>query len=245
MIANNRTLIIGAGPAGLAAGYALAKRGQEVCVLEADPEYVGGISRTVRHKGFRFDIGGHRFFSKSREVEDFWTEVLPNDMLVRPRSSRIYYRGHFFAYPLRPVEAFMTLGPFESARCALSFMRARIRPVPAPKSFEDWVVNQFGRRLFEIFFKTYTEKVWGMSCSEISAEWAAQRIKGLSLWGAIRNSFRRRPQEDASKVVRTLINSFRYPRHGPGMLWETCADKIKAMGGQVLLDRRVTECVRD
>lgn len=239
-------VIIGAGPAGLAAGYVLTGQGRDVCILEADPEYVGGISKTVQYHGFYFDIGGHRFFSKSQRVEQFWTEVLPNDMLVRPRSSRIYYRGRMFSYPLRPLEAFWKLGPIESARCILSYIWARIRPVENPVSFEDWVVNEFGRRLFEIFFKTYTEKVWGMSCADISAEWAAQRIKGLSLWRAIQESFRVQPAgQDPAKVVKTLIGTFRYPRRGPGMLWEACARKIRQRGGAVLLDRRVTGCSYD
>ena len=162
----------------------------------ATPEYVGGISRTVNYKGFHFDIGGHRFFSKSREVEDLWTEIAGDDMLDRPRSSRIYYRGQFFTYPLKPFEALSKLGLVESVRCVLSFLAARLRPTRNPKTFEDWVTNQFGKRLFRIFFKTYTEKVWGMSCNEISADWAAQRIKGLSLGSAIKHALfaKRKPE---------------------------------------------------
>ncbi len=180
-----KAIVAGAGPAGLTAAYQLAKQGLPVLVLESDPQYVGGLARTVDYKGFGFDIGGHRFFSKSREVEELWTEIAGADLLARPRSSRIYYRGQFFAYPLKPFEALAKLGVVESTLCMLSFLRARIHPKPDPKSFEDWVSNQFGARLFRIFFKTYTEKVWGMSCSEISADWAAQRIKGLSLGLAI------------------------------------------------------------
>src|SRR5207245_4184550 len=161
--------IIGAGPAGLTAGYLLAKQGVEVTILEADPCYVGGIARTAQYKGFRFDIGGHRFFSKAKEVEDFWTEILPDDMLERPRSSRIYYNGKFFAYPLKGAEALMKLGPIEAALCVASCAKARLMPVRDPKNVEDWVSNQFGERLFRIFFKTYTEQVWGMSCKDISA----------------------------------------------------------------------------
>src|SRR3954471_20829508 len=201
--------IIGAGPAGLTAAYLLSKKNVPVTVLEADPEYVGGISRTARYKGFHFDIGGHRFFSKSKEVEDLWTELLPDDMLVRPRSSRIYYRGKFFAYPLRAVEALRKLGVVEATLCVLSYLKARLFPVKAPRSFEDWVVNRFGRRLFSIFFKTYTEKVWGMSCKEISADWAAQRIKGLSLASAIRNALLPRRQAPGRQdVIKTLIDTF-------------------------------------
>ena len=242
----NKAVIIGAGPAGLTAAYLLAKEGQPVTVLEADAEYVGGISRTVRYKGFHFDIGGHRFFSKSKEVEDFWTEILRDDLLNRPRSSRIYYNGKYFSYPLKAFEALTKLGVFESARCVASYAWARVSPNPNEKSFEDWVSNRFGKRLFSIFFKTYTEKVWGMSCKEISADWAAQRIKGLSLASAIKNAvLPKKKPKNRSEVIKTLIDTFRYPRKGPGMMWERCAEKIRAMGGQVLLGRRATRCVFD
>src|SRR5205823_3511668 len=188
LMSGKSVAIIGAGPAGLTAAYLLCKEGVPVTVIEADPELVGGIARTASYKGYHFDIGGHRFFSKSKEVEDLWTELLPADMLDRPRSSRIYYNGRFFSYPLKAGEALRKLGIFESARCMLSYFKARLFPVKNPKHFEDWVSNQFGKRLFNIFFKTYTEKVWGMSCKEISADWAAQRIKGLSLWSAVKNA---------------------------------------------------------
>src|SRR5437763_345893 len=235
--------IIGAGPAGLTAAYLLSKNEVDATVLEADPVYVGGISRTATYKGFHFDIGGHRFFSKSKEVNDFWSEILPNDMLVRPRSSRIFYGGKFFAYPLRPFEALFKLGVGRSILCVLSWMKARVMPVPDPRNFEDWVSNQFGKRLFKTFFKSYTEKVWGMSCKEISADWAAQRIKGLSLGSAIKNAlFPRRQPKDSSKVIKTLINSFKYPRRGPGMMWETCAEKTRALGGVIEMGCRVTRC---
>jgi protoporphyrinogen oxidase len=238
-----KAVIVGAGPAGLTAAYQLAKQGVPVVVLESDPEYVGGISRTVNYKGFRFDIGGHRFFSKSRDVEDLWTEIAGDLMLERPRSSSIYYRGQFFAYPLKPFEALTKLGFFESILCVLSFAKARLHPTPNPKSFEDWVVNQFGERLFRIFFKTYTEKVWGMSCQEISADWAAQRIKGLSLASAIKHALlpKRKPRS-RKDVVKTLIDTFRYPRKGPGMMWEACAGKIRQMGGEIRLGRSVVGC---
>jgi protoporphyrinogen oxidase len=238
-----KAVIVGAGPAGLTAAYELSKQKAPVVVLESDSEYVGGISRTVNYKGFHFDIGGHRFFSKSREVEDLWTEIAGPDMLDRPRSSRIYYRGEFYSYPLKPFEALSKLGLLESTRCMLSFSKARLHPTENPKSFEDWVVNQFGRRLFEIFFKTYTEKVWGMSCQEISADWAAQRIKGLSLGSAIKHALlpQRKPK-DRSQVVKTLIDTFRYPRRGPGMMWETCAEKVRKLGSSVVMDRKVIGC---
>jgi protoporphyrinogen oxidase len=241
-----KAVIVGAGPAGLTAAYELAKAGQRVVVLEADPEYVGGISRTVNYHGYRFDVGGHRFFSKSQEIEDLWTEILGPDLLQRPRSSRIYYGGQFYAYPLKPFEALAKLGVVESCLCFLSFLRARIHPIRDPKSFEEWVVNQFGRRLFRIFFKTYTEKVWGMSCKDISADWAAQRIKGLSLGRAIRNGLlpKQIPAARAG-VVKSLIDTFRYPRLGPGMMWETCARKVRDMGSEVVLGRHVIACSYD
>src|SRR2546423_7243772 len=236
-----KIVIIGAGPAGLTAGYLLSKNDLDVLVVEADPVYVGGISRTVTYKGFHFDIGGHRFFSKSKAVEDLWTEILPNDMLMRPRSSRIFYGGKFFSYPLKPVEALLKLGVFKSILCVLSWLKARLFPVRNPRNFEEWVSNQFGKRLFNTFFKSYTEKVWGMSCKEISADWAAQRIKGLSLGSAIKNALvPQRYNGDRSKVIKTLINCFRYPRRGPGMMWEACAEKTKAMGGTIETGCKVT-----
>ena len=194
-----KAIIVGAGPAGLTAAYELSKKGQPTLVLESDTQYVGGISRTVEYHGYRFDIGGHRFFSKSQEVEDLWTEILGADLLQRPRSSKIYYRGEFYSYPLKTFEALRKLGFLESTLCVLSFLKARLTPTRQPKSFEDWVVNQFGERLFRIFFKTYTEKVWGMSCKEISADWAAQRIKGLSLG---LSDQKRDPAKEANKRSR-------------------------------------------
>jgi protoporphyrinogen oxidase len=240
--AGNNVAIIGAGPAGLTAAYLLGKRFVPVTVFERDLRYVGGISRTETYKGFHFDIGGHRFFSKSQQVEDFWTEILGDDLLVRPRSSRIYYSGKYFSYPLKGAEALAKLGPFEAARCAFSYLKARLFPVRHPRSLEQWVSNQFGRRLFDIFFKTYTEKVWGMPCSEISADWAAQRIKGLSLWAAIKNAVLPRRK---GEIVKTLIESFRYPRKGPGMMWERCAEKVRAQGGQIRMGESVVQCSYD
>ncbi|HXY58611.1 MAG TPA: NAD(P)/FAD-dependent oxidoreductase [Methylocystis sp.] len=237
------TLVIGAGPAGLTAGYTLAKNRRDVVILEQDETYVGGISRTVNYKGFLFDIGGHRFFSKSKEIVDLWNEILPDDFLDRPRLSRIFYRGKFYAYPLKAFEALRNLGFFESAICMASFAYAKAFPVKDPKTFHQWVRNQFGERLFGIFFKTYTEKVWGMGCDEISADWAAQRIKGLSLGAAIMDALRRSfgLRKAQGEGAKSLIESFRYPRRGPGMMWEAAARKIEALGGKVLMGRSARE----
>ncbi|MGX7951045.1 NAD(P)/FAD-dependent oxidoreductase [Tsuneonella sp. HG249] len=231
--------IIGAGPAGLTAGYLLTKAGKTVAIIEKDATYVGGISRTVEHEGYRFDIGGHRFFSKSQQVVDLWNEILPDDFIQRPRMSRIYYEGKFYSYPLRAFEALHNLGIIRSTACMASFVWSQLFPIKEIKSFEDWTSNQFGKKLYSIFFKTYTEKVWGMPCNEMSADWAAQRIKGLSLWGAVTDGLKRslglnkRPND--GQEVKTLLETFRYPRLGPGMMWDAARDKIVATGlGQVL-----------
>ncbi len=236
-----KVAIIGAGPAGLTAAYLLGKSGIPVQVFEKDPTYVGGISRTESYKGYHFDIGGHRFFSKSQEVEDFWTEILGDELLERPRSSRIFYNKNFFSYPLVAMEALFKLGVFESILCVLSYLQAKAFPIKNPQNFEDWVTNQFGKRLFNIFFKTYTEKVWGIPCNQISADWAAQRIKGLSLssaiWNALFASQNKKKKGDA--LIKTLIDSFRYPKTGPGRMWEVCAEKSKAMGVEITMNTGV------
>jgi len=236
---HTETLIIGAGPAGLTTAYELMKHGRSAIIVERDPTYVGGISRTVSYKGYRFDIGGHRFFSKSAEIEALWTELLGDELLERPRSSRIYYNGKLFDYPLRAGDALRKLGIFEALRCVLSYGWAQLTPVRPAKTFEQWVVNNFGRRLFEIFFKTYTEKVWGMPCSEISADWAAQRIKGLNLFEAIVSSLGLRRKDKDGGVIKTLIGSFRYPRLGPGQMWERARDRVVEMGGSVMMGSEI------
>ena len=246
-------LIIGAGPAGLTAGYLLTKKGRKVAILEKDPVYVGGISRTVRHKDFLFDIGGHRFFSKSKEVVDLWNEILPQDFIDRPRLSRIFYNRKYFAYPLKAFEALMNLGVFTSTLCVLSYAKAKVSPHKNPKTFHQWVSNQFGEKLFSIFFKTYTEKVWGMDCDDISADWAAQRIKGLSLGHAIFDALARsfglnkKPAATLGEQggVKTLLESFRYPRKGPGMMWETAAQRIGEQGGVIRMDETLASIAYD
>ena len=226
--------IIGAGPAGLTAGYLLTKQGKSVAIIEQDETYVGGISRTVQHAGYRFDIGGHRFFSKSQQVVDLWNEILPDDFIQRPRMSRIYYEGKFYSYPLRAFEALRNLGILRSTTCMLSYLRYKLFPIKDVKSFEDWTTNQFGQKLYSIFFKTYTEKVWGMPCDEMSADWAAQRIKGLSLWSAVTDGLKRslglNKKPNDGMQTKTLLETFRYPRLGPGMMWEAARDKILATG---------------
>lgn len=239
-------IIIGAGPAGLTAAYALSKSGRPVIVFESDPTYVGGLSRTVQYKEFRFDVGGHRFFSKSALINELWTEILGADLLTRSRLSRIYFRKQFFSYPIRALDTFRKLGLLETVRCLASYFRAKTFPTRDPKSVEEWVTNQFGRRLYEMFFKTYTEKVWGMDCKDISADWAAQRIKGLSLTGAIRHAINFAPRTaNGERVVKTLIESFAYPRLGPGMMWSATSDFVVAHGGQVLLGHQVTSLQHD
>ncbi len=246
VVAAHDTVIAGGGPAGLTAAYELTRHGKSCVVLEADPTTVGGISRTEQYNGYRFDIGGHRFFSKSEEVNRLWAEILGEEFLSRPRMSRIYYDRKFFHYPLRPVDALYKLGIFKSARILASYARARLAPIRPERSFEDWVVNRFGRLLFEIFFKTYTEKVWGMPTSEISADWAAQRIKGLSLIGAALNALMPKGLgRSKGEVVKTLIDRFHYPRLGPGQMWEAARDKIQAAGGAIHMDRKVVGIEHD
>lgn len=243
--------IIGAGPAGLTAAYLLTKQGQSVAIIEKDATYVGGISRTVEHDGYRFDIGGHRFFSKSRQVVDLWNEILgEDDFIQRPRMSRIYYEGKFYSYPLRAFEALWNLGILRSTACMASYLRYKLFPRKDVKSFEDWTTNQFGEKLYSIFFKTYTEKVWGMPCDEMSADWAAQRIKGLSLWSAVVDGLKRslglNKKPNDGMATKTLLETFRYPRLGPGMMWDAARDKILATGhGQLFMGHSLKQLASD
>lgn len=227
--------IIGAGPAGLTATYILSKNGIAATCFEAD-NVVGGISRTIEYKGFRFDIGGHRFFTKISSVNALWKEILGDDFLKRPRISRIYFNGKFFDYPLKPLNALFGLGFQGSVQVFASYLKYRLFPIQDEKTFEDWVSNRFGFRLYNTFFKTYTEKVWGIPCADIRAEWAAQRIKGLSLSSAIKNALFK-----TENVIKTLINEFDYPRFGPGQMYETIEEKAIRLGGRILTNCRVTE----
>lgn len=234
---SDRTAIVGAGPAGLTAALELGKLGLEGVVIEAG-DVVGGISRTVAFRDCRLDIGGHRFFTKVPEVEALWHEILGDDLLVRQRLSRIFYRDGFFDYPLKPVNALRGLGIIEAGRVMVSFLHTQLFPIADESTFDAWVSNRFGRRLFEIFFKTYTEKVWGMPCSEINAAWAAQRIKNLNLVTALKNAFVRNGTRNG-EVVASLVERFYYPRLGPGMMWESCRDLAASYGIETHLQSQV------
>ena len=227
-------LVLGGGPAGVTAGYLLARAGVDTIVLEAE-EQVGGLAKTVVREGYRFDLGGHRFFTKSAEVERLWHEVMAEELLVRPRLSRIFWNGRFLDYPLRAQNVVRKLGPLEVARCALSYFAAALRPKGEERTFEQWVTNRFGRRLFELFFRSYTEKVWGVPTDEIRSEWAAQRIRGLSFGSAVRAAL----LGNRGNRIKSLIEEFHYPRLGPGQMWEAFADGIEEAGGEVRLEAPV------
>ena len=237
-------VIIGAGPAGLTAAYQLSKEGLASTILEADT-VVGGISRTAQREGWRFDIGGHRFFTKVQPVEDLWFEILgPDDFLRRPRMSRIYYDGKFYDYPLVASNALRNLGPIEALLCGLSYLWVRIRPPKDQSTFEGFVASRFGWRLYRTFFNTYTEKVWGVPATEIEALLAAQRIKDLSLFRAVLDAltpkFLKRKRAKGKQVT-SLIEEFNYPKYGPGMMWERCTEIVTERGSKVHFDATVTE----
>jgi protoporphyrinogen oxidase len=230
----DHVVVIGAGPAGLTAAYLLSKQGYRTTVLEAD-DIVGGISQTAQYKGYRFDIGGHRFFTKVQPVQDLWEELLGPEFISVPRLSRIHYNGKYFNYPLKAANALKGLGPIKAIRILWSYLQAALYPSPVEENFEQWVSNRFGRQLYEIFFKTYTEKVWGIPCTEIRAEWAAQRIQGLSLARAIASAA---AMNRRSTKIKSLIDEFRYPRLGPGQMWEKARDRVRELGNQVLMRHR-------
>lgn len=238
-----KAVVVGAGPAGLTSAWELAHAGHDVTVLERDPRHVGGLARTLNYKGFRFDIGAHRFYSKNPDISRWWNERLPGDFIKVKRLTRILYRQHFFHYPLLAKDALFGLGFVTSTACVLSYLWRQLFPRRQERSFEDWVINHFGDRLYRIFFKTYTEKVWGMPCHQISADWASQRIKGLSLKKAVLGAlgFKSSGQE----TVKTLIDEFEYPRFGAGMLWEKVRDEIQQRGGKVLLGKSVIQFERE
>ena len=235
MDTSQKTLVLGAGPAGLTAGYLLGQAGRDVVVLEAEAQ-VGGLAKTVEIDGYRFDLGGHRFFTKSIEVDTLWHQILGEEFLLRPRMSRIFWNGRYLDYPLRGSDVVRKLGPIELTRCVASYLRAAARRNKRDESLEDWVSNRFGRRLFELFFKSYNEKVWGVPASEIRAEWAAQRIKGLSFFSAAKAAF----FGNKGNKVKSLISEFNYPRFGPGQMWDAMTAAIEDQGGDVRLQSPVT-----
>jgi protoporphyrinogen oxidase len=225
-------IVIGAGPAGLTAAYELARNGVRPIVLEKSDK-VGGLARTESRNGYRFDIGGHRFYSKVPEIEELWRQMLKDSFLKVPRLSRIYYRKRFFNYPLNFINTLANMGIYESFAVLLSYFKARVFPHSDESNFEQWVINRFGERLYRSFFKTYTEKVWGMACDKIQADWAAQRIKGLSLMTAVLNCL------FGARKVKTLIDEFRYPSQGPGMMWQRFRQTIEEYGGTVHLNSEI------
>lgn len=235
-------VVIGAGPAGLTAAYELGKAGRTATVLEAS-DAIGGISQTVERDGWRFDIGGHRFFTKVPEVEALWHEILPDEeFLLRPRMSRIFYQGKLYDYPLKASNALGNLGIVEAVKCVASYVAAKVRPPKDQSHLEGWVAARFGWRLYRIFFKTYNEKVWGVPATEIQSDWAAQRIKNLSLFSAVVNALMPKRNQ---KEITSLIEEFQYPKYGPGLMWETARDKVVAQGSDVLMEQPVARVERD
>src|ERR687889_2651477 len=227
--------VLGGGPAGLTAGYLLAQQGRPVIVLEAEDQ-VGGLAKTEVRDGYRFDLGGHRIFTKVKEVDDPWHGGMREEFLKRPRMSRIYWNGKFLDYPLSGMDVIKKLGPVELFRSGMSYLWAALKPKGREDNLEQWVCNRFGRRLYQHFFKTYTEKVWGVPTTELRAEWAAQRIKGLSFFSAAKAAF----FGNRGNKIKSLIGEFQYPRYGPGQMWETMTARIEELGGEVRLDTPAT-----
>jgi protoporphyrinogen oxidase/putative flippase GtrA len=227
--------ILGAGPAGLAAAHALTKQGVPVVVVERDAK-VGGLAKSIEYKGFILDFGPHRFYTKLAPVLKFWDEVLGNEQVTVNRLTRIYYGRKYFSYPIKAVETLVALGLFESTRIVFSYLQSRLFPKRDPKNFAEWVTAKFGQRLYEIFFEGYTEKLWGIPCTEISADWASQRIKGLSLSKAIRNALLGNDGK-----TKTLIDQFQFPRLGSGQLYEKIGDYLRSNNQPILLNTEVVK----
>lgn len=225
--------IIGAGPAGLTAAYELARNQAAPLVLDKSDQ-VGGIARSEQYRGFIFDIGGHRFHTDVDEIRAMWKELLGPDLLRVPRTSHIYFNGRLIKYPLKVLDTLRNLGPLASAAAILSYLRAKISPPAEVANLEQWIIGRFGERIYRTFFKEYSEKVWGIPCDKIQADWAAQRIEGLSLWGAIANALW------GKKTSSSLIDEFLYPRLGSGMMWEEMAGRVNTLGGEVALGQEVT-----
>ncbi len=279
-----RAIIIGAGPAGLTAAYELLTRTKIKPVVLEKSDCMGGISRTVNYKGNRIDIGGHRFFSKSDRVMEWWLKMLPLEaseggeqairyhrmeremrapgdgpdpaaadrvMLLRPRKSRIYYLRRFFDYPISLTsDTLLKLGLWRTLKIGMSYLRSALFPMEKEETLEQFFINRFGRELYSTFFKSYTEKVWGMPCDRISADWGAQRIKGLSVWAtlthALKRVFRAGSSDIGQKEMQTsLIEQFLYPKFGPGQMWEEVARQVREMGGEILTGYRFERAITD
>lgn len=225
-----KVLILGAGPAGLALAYKLSNEQVDTVIIELDKGQVGGLSKTINHNGFLIDIGGHRFYTKSSEVMSFWKELLKEDWLKKERYSRIYYKNIFFDYPLRPIQCLLRLSFIKSIKILFSFFISKIFNVKKAHNLEEWFTQKFGKELYLTFFKSYTEKVWGLKCRDISKDWAAQRIQDLSFYTIFKNSFKVFLRLNSNNSVKTLTSSFLYPRLGPGMLWDTCAKICQERG---------------
>ena len=280
-----RAIIIGAGPAGLTAAWELLTRARIRPLVLEKSEYMGGISRTVNYKGNRIDMGGHRFFSKSDRVMEWWMNILPLErgagnstrityqgagrdvtsaacgpdpgvtdlvMLVRSRRSRIYCMRRFFDYPVAlSADTLLKLGPLRTARIGASYVRSALFPIRGERTLEQFFINRFGRELYETFFRSYTEKVWGVPCTEISAEWGAQRIKGLSVWKTLQHAagraFRRKRRGDLGQknTQTSLIEQFLYPKFGPGQMWEETARQVRQLGGTILTGYRASRIVTE
>lgn len=232
-------IILGAGPAGLFSAYELVTKKYKITILEMDPKYVGGISRTVKYKNYRFDIGGHRFFSKNQFIMDWWSKMLGEDFMKRPRLSRWYYEGKFFNYPIKPSEMLRVFGLYKAIRIVTSYFRYKFFPIKPEKNLSDWCINNFGNFLAQPFFIKYNLKLWGIDPKYISKDFTQQRIKGLSFTATLRDVLMKKINKNKT-VSKSLISTFNYPKYGPGQMWEKVANSIVKLGGKIELNRRVT-----